>query len=186
MNWNSKKTFAMAALCHFFFLLVIVPYCILSSCLSLPSNHCAELKNNLLLVSSAEWILLLIVEVNMLFEYDQSPVIKGLLWFMKYSSKVSPGDWDAFRCISQNLKQTLADKSFWATRQAFTRGLTPIVHMSPCSSAGFQPLHLLINQQERTPGFSSQMAFKKHLVRAVRLQFGSFRRKAIIWPEEPH
>ena len=29
---------------------------------------------------------------------------------MKYSSKVSPGDEDAFRCISQNLKQASADK----------------------------------------------------------------------------
>lgn len=93
-----------------FFFPVIVQCCILPLCLSLPSNHCGELKNNLLLVRSAEWILLLIVEVNTLFEYDQSPVIKGLLWFMKYSSKVSPRDSDAFRCISQYLKQTSADK----------------------------------------------------------------------------
>lgn len=162
MKLNNTKTLAMTMLCHFFFLPVIVPYCIFPSCLSLPSNHCAELKNNLLLVRSAEWILLLIVEVNMLFEYGQSPVIKRLLWFMKYSSKVSPGDLDAFRCISQNLKQTLADKrlqavpaSFWAMMQTFTRGVTSIVDMSPCRSAGFQLFHLLINQQEHTLGSSS-------------------------------
>lgn len=152
----------MTVLFHFFFLPVIVPCCIFPLCLSLPSNHCAELKNNLLLVRSAEWILLLIVEVNTLFEYNQSPVIKGPLWFMKYSSKVSPGDWDAFRCISQNLKQTSADKrlqavtaSFWTMRQTVTKGVTSIVDTSPCRSAGFQPFHLLINQQEHTLGSSS-------------------------------
>lgn len=141
---------------------VIVQCCILPLCLSLPSNHCGELKNNLLLVRSAEWILLLIVEVNTLFEYDQSPVIKGLLWFMKYSSKVSPRDSDAFRCISQYLKQTSADKrlrartqSFWNIRQTVTRGVTSIVDTSPCRPAGFQPFHLLINQQACTLGSSS-------------------------------
>ena len=146
----------------FFPLPVIVPCCIFPLCLPLPSNHRAELRNNLLLVSRAEWILLLIVEVNTLFEYDQSPVIKGPLWFMKYSSKVSPGDSDAFRCISQNLKQTPADKrlraesaSVWTTRQSVTKEVTSAVETSPCRSAGFQPLHLLINQQEHTQGSSS-------------------------------
>lgn len=140
-----------------------VSCCIFSLCLSLPSNHCAELKNNLLLVRSAEWILLLIVEVNTLFEYDQSPVIKGPLWFMKYSSKVSPRlETAAFRGISQNLKQTSTDKtlqavtaSFWTMRQTVTRGVTSILDTSPCRSAGFQPFHLLINQQEHTLGSSS-------------------------------
>lgn len=152
----------MTVVSFLFLLLVVVPYCIFPSCLSLPSNHCAELKNNLLLVRSAEWILLLIVEVNMLFEYDQSPVIKGLLCFMKYSSKVSPGDLDAFRCISLCLKQTLADKrlrgvprSCRAVRPTFRTEVTSIADMSPCRSAAFQPFHLLINQQEHTLGSSS-------------------------------
>ncbi len=91
-----------------------------------------------------EWILLLIVEVNMLFEYVQSPIIKGPLWFMKYSSKVSPGDADAFRCISENLKQTSTDKrlqaataAFWTMRQTVARWVTSRVYPSPCRSAGF-------------------------------------------------
>ena len=139
-----------------------VSCCILPLCLSLSSYHCAERKNNLLLVRSAEWILLLIVEVNALFEYDQSPVIKGPLWFMKYSSKVSPRDSGAFRGISHNLKQTSTDKRLQAVtasirtmKQTVTRGVTSIADMSPCRSAAFQPFHLLINQQEHTLGSSS-------------------------------
>lgn len=159
MKFNNTKARAMTASWHFSFFPChcVVPCCIFPLCLSLPSNHCAKLKNNLLLVRSAEWILLLIVEVNTLFEYDQSPVIKELLLFMKYSSKVSPGDLDAFRCISQNRKKRLfaVTASFWTMRQTVTRWVTSIVDMSPCRSAGFQPFHLLINQQEHTLGSSS-------------------------------
>lgn len=110
MQLNNKKGPGYdCAVPFLFFLPVTVPCCTFPLYLSLASNHCGELQNNLLVVRSAEWILLLIVEMNTLFEYDQSPAVKGLLWFIKYSSKVSPGDSDAFRCISQNrnrLQQT--------------------------------------------------------------------------------
>lgn len=161
MNLKHKEALAVTVPFLFLFLFPDIVLFLVAS--SLCASPCPETKkNNLLLVTAAEWILLLIVEVNTLFEYEQSPVIKGPLRFMKYSSKVSPGDSHAFRCTSQNPKQTSTDKrlqaataSFWTMRQTGTRWVTSRVDTSPCRSAGFQPFHLLINQQEHTLGSSS-------------------------------
>lgn len=124
----------------------IISCCIFLLCLCGPGNEGTELKNNLVFVRSAEWILSVFVYVNRLFEY---PCNKRPLWFMKYSEGIPESQMHSEANLRiYNRPQQTKELKQWPHACEWDRpsqGDWSIVDTSPCR---LRPIHLQINQQE--------------------------------------